>query len=153
MGHTWHWQLLQVGLVEKKPLSAEPDQKMAENKVTVIHKIGFKVWNRLLRRMYKSFNILSQDCEIWFVRFSMDKNQKIMALGNQTCVSSTQLIHKLIVAIVGCLSLSTWIGTLLSPSSISMSISIYVSMSTSFTDMRFVKKFTPPNLQAKNFAP
>ena len=35
----------QVGLIEKKPLATEPDQKMAENKVTVIHKIGFKVWN------------------------------------------------------------------------------------------------------------
>ena len=35
----------------------------------------------------------------------MDKNQKIMALGNQACVSSTQLIHKLIVPILGCLSL------------------------------------------------
>ena len=35
---------LQVGLqIEKKPLATEPDQKMAENKVTVIHKIGFKV--------------------------------------------------------------------------------------------------------------
>ena len=54
MGHTWHWQLLQVGLVEKKPLSTEPDQKMAENKVTVIHKIGFKVWNRFLRHISHS---------------------------------------------------------------------------------------------------
>jgi len=59
------WKPGQVGQIEKKPLATEPDQKMAENKVTVIHKIGFK------------------DCEIWFVRFSMDKNQKIMALGNQ----------------------------------------------------------------------
>lgn len=36
-----------------------------ENKVTVIHKIAFK------------------DCEIWFVRFSLDKHQKVLALGNQ----------------------------------------------------------------------
>jgi len=41
------------------------DQKTGENKVTVIHKIGFK------------------DCEIWFVRFSMDRDQKLLALGNQ----------------------------------------------------------------------
>ena len=39
--------------------------KLTENKVTVIHKIGFK------------------DCEIWFVRFSLDKFQKVLALGNQ----------------------------------------------------------------------
>merc|ERR1711983_40625 len=39
--------------------------KLTENKVTVIHKIGFK------------------DCEIWFVRFSLDKLQKVLALGNQ----------------------------------------------------------------------
>ena len=32
-----------MGQIEKKPLATEPDQKMAENKVTVIHKIGFKV--------------------------------------------------------------------------------------------------------------
>jgi len=42
------------------------DSKLPENKVTVIHKISFK------------------DCEIWFVRFSMDRQQKLMALGNQT---------------------------------------------------------------------
>ena len=46
-------------------LDAETDNKLAENKVTVIHKIGFK------------------DCEIWFVRFSLDKHQKVLALGNQ----------------------------------------------------------------------
>jgi len=43
----------------------EPDNKLSENKVTVIHKIGYK------------------DCEIWFVRFSMDVNQRLLALGNQ----------------------------------------------------------------------
>ena len=43
----------------------ENDSKVTENKVSIIHKIGFK------------------DCEIWFVRFSMDKRQKILALGNQ----------------------------------------------------------------------
>ena len=53
---------------------------MAENKVTVIHKIGFKVWNVVLKYNLQQ---IQQDCEIWFVRFSMDKNQKIMALGNQ----------------------------------------------------------------------
>ena len=36
-----------------------------ENKVVVVHKIGYK------------------DCEIWFVRFSMDLEQKVLALGNQ----------------------------------------------------------------------
>ena len=46
-------------------LDTETDNKLAENKVTVIHKIGFK------------------DCEIWFVRFSLDKHQKVLALGNQ----------------------------------------------------------------------
>ena len=53
---------------------------MAENKVTVIHKIGFKVRNVVLKNNLQQ---IQQDCEIWFVRFSMDKNQKIMALGNQ----------------------------------------------------------------------
>ncbi|XP_023338780.1 polycomb protein EED [Eurytemora carolleeae] len=36
-----------------------------ENKVVVVHKIGYK------------------DCEIWFVRFAMDLEQKVLALGNQ----------------------------------------------------------------------
>jgi len=49
----------------KRSNQNEPDPKLSENKVTVIHKIGFK------------------DCEIWFVRFSMDRYQKLMALGNQ----------------------------------------------------------------------
>ena len=40
-------------------------KELSENKVTILHKIGFK------------------DCEIWFVRFSMDRYQKLMALGNQ----------------------------------------------------------------------
>jgi len=35
------------------------------NKVVLVHKIGYK------------------DCEIWFVRFSMDLEQKVLALGNQ----------------------------------------------------------------------
>ena len=51
---------------ETKSLESETDSlKLAENKVTVIHKIGFK------------------DCEIWFVRFSLDKYQRVLALGNQ----------------------------------------------------------------------
>ncbi len=37
----------------------------SENKVTIIHKLDFK------------------DCEIWFVRFSMDVKQTVLALGNQ----------------------------------------------------------------------
>jgi len=41
------------------------DPKLSENKVTVINKIGYK------------------DCEIWFVRFSMDLHQRFLALGNQ----------------------------------------------------------------------
>jgi len=41
------------------------DLKVGESKVTIINKLDFK------------------DCEIWFVRFSMDARQKLLALGNQ----------------------------------------------------------------------
>ena len=51
------------GTVDTK--AEEGDSKVPENKVSIIHKIGFK------------------DCEIWFVRFSMDKPQSLLALGNQ----------------------------------------------------------------------
>jgi len=51
------------GTVDTK--SEDSENKVTENKVSVIHKIGFK------------------DCEIWFVRFSMDKPQSLLALGNQ----------------------------------------------------------------------
>jgi len=39
--------------------------KTGENKVTIIHKLDYK------------------DCEIWFVRFSTDAEQNVLALGNQ----------------------------------------------------------------------
>lgn len=41
------------------------DIKMGDNKVSLIHKLDYK------------------DCEIWFVRFSMDAKQNVLALGNQ----------------------------------------------------------------------
>jgi len=40
--------------------------KLGENKTTVIHKLDFK------------------DCEIWFIRFSLDSEERVLALGNQT---------------------------------------------------------------------
>jgi polycomb protein EED len=46
-------------------ISTTNSNTAAENRVVVVHKIGFK------------------DCEIWFVRFSMDLEQKVLALGNQ----------------------------------------------------------------------
>ena len=60
------WKPGLVNQAETKSIESETDSlKLAENKVTVIHKIGFK------------------DCEIWFVRFSLDKYQRVLALGNQ----------------------------------------------------------------------
>jgi len=53
------------GVKREEDVKSEVAKATPENKVTVIHKIGFK------------------DCEIWFVRFSLDKHQKVMALGNQ----------------------------------------------------------------------
>jgi len=54
---------------DKEEIKRELDNKdqnlNAEHKVVVVHKIGYK------------------DCEIWFVRFSMDFEQKVLALGNQ----------------------------------------------------------------------
>jgi len=50
------------GTIEKEGTS----EKGSENKTTVIHKLEFK------------------DCEIWFVRFSLDTSEKVLALGNQT---------------------------------------------------------------------
>lgn len=41
------------------------DIKVGESKVTILHKLDYK------------------DCEIWFVRFSMDAKQTMLALGNQ----------------------------------------------------------------------
>ena len=41
------------------------ETKVGESKVTILHKLDYK------------------DCEIWFVRFSMDKAQRVLALGNQ----------------------------------------------------------------------
>ena len=41
------------------------DVKVGESKVTILHKLEYK------------------DCEIWFVRFSMDAKQTMLALGNQ----------------------------------------------------------------------
>ena len=61
-----------------------------------------------------------------------------MALGNQTCVSSTQVIHKLIVAIVGCLSLFFVIVDMdcdIVVPIIYINVNIYISMSISFTVM------------------
>ena len=46
-------------------IKVEEEGKSADNKVTVIHKIGLR------------------DCEIWFVRFSLDAAQRVLALGNQ----------------------------------------------------------------------
>ena len=42
-----------------------PEIKSGETKVSIIHKLDYK------------------DCEIWFIRFSMDAKQKVLALGNQ----------------------------------------------------------------------
>merc|ERR1712039_608342 len=48
------------------PLDKElAEMKTGETKATTIHKFDYK------------------DCEIWFVRFSMDARQKMLALGNQ----------------------------------------------------------------------
>jgi len=48
-----------------KPDERKEDNFNNENKVVFVHKINYK------------------DCEIWFVRFAMDYQQNILALGNQ----------------------------------------------------------------------
>lgn len=53
------------GTLDSKPTEAGME-KASENKTTVIHKLDFK------------------DCEIWFIRFSLDKEEQVLALGNQT---------------------------------------------------------------------
>ena len=53
-------------MIEKKPLSTEPDQKMAENKVTVIHKIGFKV-QVIFDEIFIFYN--TKDCILVFFSF------------------------------------------------------------------------------------
>ena len=45
------------------------ETKVGESKVTILHKLDYK------------------DCEIWFVRFSMDAAQRVLALGNQVSQS------------------------------------------------------------------
>ena len=49
-----------------KPGSLDDTDKLTENKSTIIHKLDVK------------------DCEIWFVRFSLDPAEKCLALGNQS---------------------------------------------------------------------
>ena len=46
-------------------LRSDDAVKVGETKVTILHKFDYK------------------DCEIWFVRFSMDARQNMLALGNQ----------------------------------------------------------------------
>jgi len=52
-----------------KPGTLEADgvnERHSENKSTIIHKLDVK------------------DCEIWFMRFSLDPSERLLALGNQT---------------------------------------------------------------------
>ena len=61
---------LENAIFFKGPLSKDLcDIKTGENKVTIIHKFDFR------------------DCEIWFVRFSMDIRRNVLALGNQVFLS------------------------------------------------------------------
>ena len=46
-------------------LRSDEPVKVGESKVTILHKFDYK------------------DCDIWFVRFSLDARQTMLALGNQ----------------------------------------------------------------------
>ena len=67
------------------------ETKVGESKVTILHKLDYK------------------DCEIWFVRFSMDKAQRVLALGNQVGSSSGfNFLHKICQFLLQWEDVGTW---------------------------------------------